>query len=202
MGSNRLNSSPSRLVSFVWRSIERVKSLLVWNACKLVGSGNFTLVWSEPWVPDLTDFKPLPKASLEEIPCLAVFQLMNQAKTDWNMGNLISLFDSNTNQAIQNILRWRINQVGKWIWMKTSNGEFSIKSAFKEVCREVVGPEVNVLMKKIWKSNLHQRLKMLLWRIAVGTLPTKDSLSKFLTNLDNFCPLCNSCYEFVVHVFW
>ena len=58
----------------------------------------------------------------------------------------------------------------KLIWMKTSNGEFSVKSAFKEVCREAVGLEVNVLMKKIWKSNLHQRLKMLLWRIAVGAL--------------------------------
>uniref|UniRef100_A0A2N9F858 non-specific serine/threonine protein kinase n=1 Tax=Fagus sylvatica TaxID=28930 RepID=A0A2N9F858_FAGSY len=55
--------------------------------------------------PGLTDFKPLPKASLEEIPCLAVSQLMNQAKTDWNMGTLISLFDSNTMQAIQNIPR-------------------------------------------------------------------------------------------------
>ncbi len=90
----------------------------------------------------------------------------------------------------------------KWIWMKTSNGEFSVKSAFKEVCREAVGLEVNVLMKKSWKSNLHQRLKMLLWRIAVCALPTKDSLSRFLANLDNFCPLCNSCYESMVHVFW
>jgi hypothetical protein len=87
---------------------------------------------------------------------------MNQAKTDLNMGTLISLFDSNTIQAIQNIPRWRINQKDKWIWMKTSNGEFSVKSAFKKVCRETTGPEVNVLMKKILKSNLHQRLKMLL----------------------------------------
>ena len=103
LGSNGLNSSPSRLVSFVWRSIEGAKSLLVRDACKLVGSGDSILVWSEPWVPGLTDFKPLPKASLEEIPCLAVSQLMNQAKTDLNMGTLISLFDSNTIQAIQNI---------------------------------------------------------------------------------------------------
>ena len=76
---------------------------MVRDACKLVGSGDSILVWSEPWVPGLTDFKPLPKASLEEIPCLAVSQLMNQAKTDLNMGTLISLFDSNTIQAIQNI---------------------------------------------------------------------------------------------------
>ena len=90
----------------------------------------------------------------------------------------------------------------KWIWMKTTNGEFSVKSAFKEVCREAADPEVNVLMNQIWKSSLHQRLKLLLWRIAVGALPTKDSLSRFLTNFDNSCLLCNSFCESVVHVFW
>ena len=50
----------------------------------------------------------------------------------------------------------------KWIWMKTTNGEFSVKSAFKEVCQEATDPKVNVLMNQIWKSSLHQRLKMLL----------------------------------------
>uniref|UniRef100_A0A2N9G7C7 Reverse transcriptase domain-containing protein n=1 Tax=Fagus sylvatica TaxID=28930 RepID=A0A2N9G7C7_FAGSY len=202
VGSKWLNSPPARSASFAWRGIERAKSLLARGACKLVGSGDSILVWSEPWVPGLTDFIPLPKASLEEIPCLAVSQLMNQAKTDWNMDTLTSLFDSDTIQAIQNIPRWRINQMDKWIWMKTTNGEFSVKSAFKEVCREAADPEVNALMNQIWKSSLHQRLKMLLWRIAVGALPTRDSLSRFLTNFDNSCPLCNSFCESVVHVFW
>ena len=99
MGSKWLNSSPSRSAFFAWRGIERAKSLLARGACKLVGSGDSILIWSEPWVP-LTAFKPLPKASLDEIPCLAISQLMNQAKTDWNMDTLTSLFDLDTIQAI------------------------------------------------------------------------------------------------------
>ena len=82
VGSNWLNSPPTRAASFVWRGIEGPKSLLARGACKVVGSGDSILIWSEPWVPGLINFKPLPKDSLEEISCLAVSQLMNQAKSD------------------------------------------------------------------------------------------------------------------------
>jgi hypothetical protein len=202
VGSNWLNAPLPRSASFVWRGIEGAKALVARGACKLVGSGDSILVWSDPWVLGLTNFKPLPKASLEEIPCLAVSQLMNHAKTYWNLGNLNSLFDKDTIQAIHNIPRWNFNQMDKWIWVKSSNGEFSVKSAFKEVIHEDLDPEINVVMNQIWKSNLHQRLKMHLWRIAAGVLPTKESLCRFLPNIDISCPLCNACPESVVHIFW
>ena len=73
--------------------------------------------------------------------------------------------------------------------MKSSNGEFSVKSTFKEVIHEDLDPEINVVMNQIWKSNLHQRLKMHLWRIAVGVLPTKESLfAGFCLTLTSLAP--------------
>jgi hypothetical protein len=81
VNSNWLDSPPPRSASFVWRGIEGAKSLLFRGACKLVGSGDSILVWSEPWIPKLPNFKPVPKASLELIPTLMVAQLMNQAKS-------------------------------------------------------------------------------------------------------------------------
>ena len=96
--------------SFVWRGIEGAKSLLARGACKLVGSGDSILVWNEPWIPGLPDFKLVPKASLDIIPCLTVAQLMNEAKSHWNQNILSSLFDQDTILAIQNIPRWRVNQ--------------------------------------------------------------------------------------------
>jgi hypothetical protein len=41
-----------------------------------------------------------------------------------------------------------------------------------------------------------------LWRIAVGVLPTGDSLIRFLPNLEISCPFCNVCDESVIHLFW
>ena len=43
---------------------------------------------------------------------------------------------------------------------------------------------------------------MHLWRIAAGVLPTKESLCRFLPNIDISYPLCNACPESVVHIFW
>uniref|UniRef100_A0A2N9HKH4 Reverse transcriptase zinc-binding domain-containing protein n=1 Tax=Fagus sylvatica TaxID=28930 RepID=A0A2N9HKH4_FAGSY len=192
----------AKLAWWVLSGIEGAKSLLARGACKLVGSGDSILVWNEPWIPRLPDFKPVPKASLDIIPCLTVAQLMNEAKSQWNQNMLSSLFDQDTILAIQNIPRWRVNQQDRWIWLKTYTGEFSVKSAFREACQVDQGIEVNAVMKKIWQTQLHQRLKMLLWRIAAGVLPTSDSLIRFLPNLEISCPFCNVCGESVIHLFW
>jgi hypothetical protein len=202
VGSNWLDSPPPKLASFVWRGIEGAKSLLARGACKLVGSGDSILVWNEPWIPGLPDFKHVPKASLDIIPCLTVAQLMNEAKSQWNQNMLSSLFDQDTILAIQNIPRWRVNQQDRWIWLKTYTGEFSVKSTFREACQVDQGIEVNAVMKKIWQTQLHQRLKMLLWRIAASVLPTSDSLIRFLPNLEISSPFCNVCDESIIHLFW
>ena len=109
--------------------------MLARGACKLVGFGDSILVWNEPWIPRLSDFKLVPKASLDIISCLTIAQLMNEAKSHWNQNMLSSFFDQDTILAIQNIPRWRVNQQDRWIWLKTYTREFSVKSAFREACQ-------------------------------------------------------------------
>jgi hypothetical protein len=70
------------------------------------------------------------------------------------------------------------------------------------VCSIDPDSEGSAVMKRIWRTHLHQRLKMLLWRIAAGVLPTNDSLCRFVPNLDMLCPLCNAYFESVIHLFW
>ncbi|KAK9988528.1 hypothetical protein SO802_028767 [Lithocarpus litseifolius] len=52
----------------------------------------------------------------------------------------------------------------------------------------------------VWKSRLHERLKMHLWRIAANVLPTKDAISQF-ANVEVECPLCNLSDESSLHIF-
>ena len=52
----------------------------------------------------------------------------------------------------------------------------------------------------MWKSRLHERLKMHLWRIAANVLPTKDVISQF-ANFEVGCPLCNLSDESSLHLF-
>ena len=50
------------------------------------------------------------------------------------------------------------------------------------------------LMSRIWKSNLHERLKMLLWRTA-DLLPSKETLSRYVPDIESNCPMCDSEVE-------
>ena len=60
--------------------------------------------------------------------------------------------------------------------MKTPSGELFVKSAFKEILEESHAPLAIPVLGRIWKTRLHERLKLLLWRVAAGLLPIKDSL--------------------------
>ena len=49
---------------------------------------------------------------------------------------------------------------------------------------------------------MHERLKLLLWQVAAGLLPTKDSLVKFAVSLNPTCVLCEKMDESIVHLLW
>ena len=57
------------------------------------------------------------------------------------------------------------------------------------------------MKSKIWKSKIHDRLKMFLWRVALNILPTKDKLTSFFLAMDPKCPLCDALPKSSLHPF-
>ena len=133
VGFNWLNEGSAQSASYAWRGLESVKDLLLRGACRKVEFGNEILVWEDPWVPDLPNFKPQPRKDLEVRQSMVVSQLMNKDKSWWDVGLLKNLFKEDTVQAILNIPRWQIHKFDSWVWVKTPSGELSVKSAFKEI---------------------------------------------------------------------
>jgi hypothetical protein len=158
-------------------------------------------VWEDPWIPDLPSFKPQPKDSQTLRQSLVVSQLMNQDKSLWDVEVLKNLFEEVSVQAILDIPRWSTDHPDRWIWVKTSNGAFSVKSAFKEASKEIQPSLVNPVLGKIWKTHLHERLKLLIWRITTGLLLTKDSIARFAPSVNQTCVLCEHHNESIMHLF-
>ena len=77
---------------------------------------------------------------------------------------------------------------------------FTIKSAYW--LGKISSPllMLDLSQGQVWKSGLHERLKMHLWRIATSVLPTKDVISQF-ANVEVGCPLCNLFDESSLHLF-
>ncbi len=200
MGSKWLDSNPVPSASFSWKGVEKGRGLLSNGACKLVGSGESILIWEDPSVPDLPLFRPQPRNEANLRQSWSMAQLMKPNKSDWDLELLKQVFYDNSVKAIVNIPKWSCEDEDKWIWLKTSNGSLSVKSAYKELSTGGNMDHPNPLLGKIWKTHFHARHKMLLWRLAVGLLPTKDIL-RFATSLDPICIMCNDHAESAVHLF-
>lgn len=81
----------------------------------------------------------------------------------------------------------------RWVQSKksSSNGVLSIKLAYKAAAYARPHRIIFEIQSNIWKTNLPIRLKMLLWRTALGDLLPRERQSKFMT-IDNIsCLLCN-----------
>ncbi|KAF3951838.1 hypothetical protein CMV_022555 [Castanea mollissima] len=149
---------------------------------------------------DKSGFIPTPRSQVGNS-CLVVSQLLNPSGSGWNDNLLNELFDQESIVAIKNIPIWSFGQEDRWTWTKSENGQFSMKSCY---CLITDGDNMSSsvsLTRKIWKANIHERLKMHLWRIAFNLLPTKVQLSEFSPSSDTSCPLCNVEVESALHLF-
>lgn len=89
----------------------------------------------------------------------------------------------------------------KWIWTANSNGQISVKSAYWLGRRENPPTSQDVSRGEIWKTKIHERLKMHLWRIAANYLPTKSLLARYINIGDTTCSLCGMEEEICLHLF-
>lgn len=91
----------------------------------------------------------------------------------------------------------------KLIWVLNPKGIFSIKSVHNVSFRSIISANLqNSLWKKLWKAKLPERLRMLLWRIGAGALPTKVNLNRRFDHIDPTCILCNNAEESPIHLFF
>lgn len=64
----------------------------------------------------------------------------------------------------------------KLLLMESLDGQFSTKSGYFTICKEIANPRPNGMWKKLWKLKMHERLKIFIWRLFSKVLPTKDNI--------------------------
>ena len=131
---------------------------------------------------------------------ILVSQLFNSNLFGWDVHKLNWWFESSTVDLILKIPIFPTNYKDQWAWTYTSLGDLSVKSVYW-CCRESAQQNVAPFWSCIWKANLHERHKMMIWRITAGGLPTKDKLSMFVDATDTYCPLYKLETETSLHLF-
>lgn len=89
-------------------------------------------------------------------------------------------------------------------WIKNQNGKFFVKTAYHIAAKLVCTPSPissNLQMGKIWKLKIHDRHKLLHWKISWNILQTRSQLKRYIPNIPSTeCPLCRAQDETTLHL--
>ena len=118
----------------------------------------------------------MPKTTECTNSCLIVSHLLNPHELRWDDEKLNTLFNEQSAKAIRSLpFRPGLTE-DRWIWVKSSIGNFSIKSAYWLHSGSSINERANgIWAAKIWKLNIHEMMKMTLWRIAANVLRTRET---------------------------
>lgn len=93
----------------------------------------------------------------------------------------------------------------KLVWVFTKNGCYSVKSGY-HMWQENSSAQSHVITSvgwnRLWKLNVPSKVKYFLWRFCKNNIPVRFLLQKRSSNIPVECPMCNSEFEYLSHVFF
>ena len=151
-----------------------------------IGNGGSIDIWKEPWVPG---YIARPKSLTTNYLLLKVADLIDPINNCWFEEKLLELFDEESINAIKRIVIPTAPSLDKLVWILDAKGKFSVKSTFN-INHAPVQIVDESLWSQLWKLKIHDRYKLLVWRIATRILPTRLTVAQKLVVGDSSCPLC------------
>ncbi|KAB1205045.1 hypothetical protein CJ030_MR7G016689 [Morella rubra] len=155
---------------WIWQGILKSRLSISQGRCFLVGTGENNRTWVDPWVPNLSSFLPQPRGRLHRLnSALMVSHFVNASSRPWNVILLNNTFDNSLVDSILQIYIPRPGVDNKEEWTPDSKGDFTVKSAYRQISSErssslSIGPPID--WKKLWGLYMHERSKLLLWKVA------------------------------------
>lgn len=152
-----INAQLGNKPSFAWRSIHSSKDILNEGLVWRIGNGEKARIWGDKWVPIPSSYKIY---SIHELtsPKAKVSILIDKELIRWDRNKIESLFTTEKVEAIASIPLSCTNQEDRMIWRGTTNGVFSVKSAYhlakemedRSMAGSSKGSPNNEVWTKIW----------------------------------------------------
>lgn len=162
------------------------------DACFKIGNGSSINPWTDLWIPYLPD--GIPKEKEDSVNGIRrVWELKDQEIGEWNLILLKNCFTEDSVKAILN-LAWPKVSCENRILCKGNMGEaFSVSSSYS---LNFVGERgLDNKWKKLWW------LKMFIWRLMVGMVPTRIVIAERIDGVETSCVLYNDHEETYIHLF-
>lgn len=203
-----LHSSPKPGSSLVWQGISKVITALKNSICYLPRNGATVNLRCDQWIPMAPGFSPewLPDVSTT-CPLQWVQDLADPSTAAWDVPLLESIFFQASVDLILRMPPPHPLQEDSIIWTPDPHGSFSVKGAVLSAQSMRRSSQFFLEERdwsKLWKLQLQDRLKLLLWKVAAEAMPVR--VPEFRRHEDNDaphlqCPCCGQYPETTVHLF-
>ena len=125
-----MHLSEVSLNSFIWRSIHSAKGIVERGVRWHVGNGQCIRIWDDKWIPNSSSHQIIsPRKSCSRVSMVS--DLIGVEKKSWNLDILNQVFLPFEVEIIEGIPLSNHMPVDKKIWSETTNGIFSVRSAYK-----------------------------------------------------------------------
>lgn len=91
------------------------------------------------------------------------------------------------------------NRKDNWFWLFDSNGNFSVRSGYRQLQGEIQKPHAK-FWSRLWNLQLPGKVVNLVWRACRACLPTMMALANKRVSADKVCPWCLQVEETDIHV--
>jgi hypothetical protein len=130
---NFLTSPPTTLASYFWKGLRKCKSLIQSGSCLQVAVNSDFQIWTTPWVPTVSHFKPLTKFPYNRnLRTASISGFIIPGTNRWNHRALDLIFDST---SIQEIVKFHISSPmqTKYLWTFSTSCHFTTNSAYQVI---------------------------------------------------------------------
>lgn len=176
-----------------------------------IGDGHQVSLWNDPWLPLPHSFKPY-SLPMEGTELWNVGDIIDQENHSWIHSVITELFtDADSDIILQIPLSLRISE-DRVCWHFDKHDMYNVKSGY-HIAQLIASNEMQGssfersdntrmnLWKKVWSAHVPPKVRVFMWRLLLGNLPTRVALSKKFLIPEMHCVFCNKYDESDAHVF-
>ena len=139
-----------------------------------MGNGRSINAWKDPWIPWIQGFIPTFKEEVNGALWNSVASLRLEDGSGWNLQLLNEICEPTMVAEIIRVDWTQELREDKLFWIGNEKGIFSVKNCYLAEIKSRIGVDVDPIWSRLWGSNLHERLKLHLWRMLANIIPSRQ----------------------------
>ncbi|XP_039134322.1 uncharacterized protein LOC120271710 [Dioscorea cayenensis subsp. rotundata] len=194
------NNCSQSSVSSLHKAISKTMFVLKPNFHLATCNPNLVNVWEDPWILDLPlKYKPT-FINMNVTDTLAVTSFISEGT--YNLNACSELFGGNLSRVVLNDSIFDTNASNDWVWRPISSKATTVATVYDFVNSGGTSHLNWTGWQAIWKLMVVPRVKVFMWKLAHGKLPTAAYLFNLNIGPASLCHFCNIHPENSTHLFW